>query len=207
VGLSASLTLTVHTAADAIISPASNIHFCANCHHYRHNTGQRFTTHRWRHHPTTSSELYTGGISFGDRDDQCIAVASNYYSSAVASATYTINLPADFSVPSTLPPLTIATEIAHLTRSPSLRSTIYGTVSFSLFGTANRGNLQLLSEYRNGKWPNTDYSHATAPNTALWVVMVFPCCRFSASDDALLFGISKRRNLQRILLVVVSVAV
>ena len=206
-----SLTLTVHTAAATpIISPASGTYTSVQTVTITDTTpgAAIYYTTDGVTTPTTSSELYTGGISVSATETiNAIAVASNYYSSAVASATYTINLPADFSVPSTLPPLTIATgNSAFDTITVTPLNGFTGTVSFSCSGLPTEATCSFSPNTVTGSGPTQITVTATAPNTAALGRDGFPLLPGSALAMMLCcFGISKRRNLQRILLVVVSV--
>src|ERR1022692_4416583 len=207
-----SLTLPVYTAAATpIISPASGTYTSVQTVTITDTTpgAAIYYTTDGISTPTTSSMLYTGGISVSATETiDAIAVASNYYSSAVASATYTINLPPDFSVPSTLPALTIATgHSAFDTITVALVNGFTGTVSFSCSGLPTEATCSFSPSTVAGSGSTQITVTATAPNTAAMRRKSFPALPGSALAVMLCcFGLRKRRHLQMILLVVVSLA-
>lgn len=99
--------------------------------------------------PTTNSTLYSGAISVGSTETiQAIAVAPNYTSSAVASATYTINLVTPgFTVAGT--PVTVAAgAMSGNTSTITLTSTggFSGSVALAaVIGPAGAANPPTLS--------------------------------------------------------------
>jgi hypothetical protein len=83
--------------------------------------------------PTTSSTVYSGAITVSSTETlEVIATASGYSNSAVASATYTINLPPSFTVTGTavtVAPGTTTGNTSTITLTPT--SGFTGTVSLS----------------------------------------------------------------------------
>ena len=86
--------------------------------------------------PTTSSILYTGPISVSQTETiEAIAVAAGFSTSAVFSATYTIDIPPDFSLAVAPPSLTISsTQPGTVTVSVTPQNGFSSAVSFSCAG-------------------------------------------------------------------------
>jgi N-acetylneuraminic acid mutarotase len=159
--------------------------------------------------PTTSSTQYTGAITVSSTQTiQAIAVAPGYTSSAVASATYTIDLP-DFSVAVSQPSLTVtAGQSGTISATVTPTNGFDSAVSFSCSGLPSGASCSFspLTVIPPGTTSttltvNTIASSATLhreslpllPGSALAVAL---CC----------FGWKKRRCLQVLLLLAVSVA-
>jgi hypothetical protein len=86
--------------------------------------------------PTTSSSKYTGAIAVSVTETiQAIAMAAGYANSVIFSATYTINLPADFSVGIAPAALTISSaQAGTATLSVTPQGGFASAVSFSCSG-------------------------------------------------------------------------
>lgn len=157
--------------------------------------------------PTTSSTQYTGSLSLsGAVTINAIAVATNYSNSAVTSTTY--NFTPDFSVPSTLPPVTVATGTSWnemIAVKPFGGFT--GTVYFSCSGLPTEATCSFLPNTITGSGSTQITVTAVAPNTASLRRDRFPVLPASALAALICcFGLKKRRRLQMLMLLVVSVA-
>jgi hypothetical protein len=86
--------------------------------------------------PTTASTLYSGPITIASTETlEAIATANNSSRSAVASATYTINVPPDFSVAATPASMTVtAGSSGTATLSISPQGSFASAVSFACSG-------------------------------------------------------------------------
>jgi N-acetylneuraminic acid mutarotase len=160
--------------------------------------------------PTTSSTVYNGtAITVSTSETiEAIAVAPNYLNSTVASATYIIDLPPDFSVPATLPPVTVTTGTSwneNIAVTPLNGFT--GNVSFSCSNLPTEATCSFLPNTITGSGSTKITVTATAPFTASLDRNTNPFLPASALAALLCcFGLRKRRRLQMLLLVVVSLA-
>jgi N-acetylneuraminic acid mutarotase len=161
--------------------------------------------------PTTSSYQYQGGLSLLTTSGEpitinAIAVASNYFNSAVATTNYTFI--SDFSVPAALPPLTLTTgNSAAITLNVMPENGFNGTVSFSCSGLPTEAICSFSPSTVTGGGSTRLTVTATAPLTASLRRNSSPL--FPASALAALlccFGLRKRRRLQMLLLLVVSLS-
>jgi N-acetylneuraminic acid mutarotase len=157
--------------------------------------------------PTTASTLYTGAIAVSSTETiQAIAVASGFSASAVASATYIINVPADFTL--TLNPTAITVKAG---TSGTTTVTVVGTggfnsnVSFACSGLP-RGAGCTFTLQRVPTNPNTTYTTltvTTAPQTAAFDRNGHPL--LPATELAALLccvGWKRRRRIQTMMLLV-----
>jgi hypothetical protein len=157
--------------------------------------------------PTNGSALYSGAIAVSATETiQAIAVASNYFSSAIASATYTI--PPDFSVPATLPAVTVTTGTSWgETITVTAMNGFTGTVNFVCLGLPTEATCSFLPNTITGSGSTKITVTATAPFTASLRRNTNPFLPASALAALLCcFGLRKRCRLQMLLLVVVSMA-
>jgi large repetitive protein len=113
--------------------------------------------------PTTSSTLYTGPISVSQTETiEAIAVAAGFSSSAVFSATYTIDIPPDFSLGVKPASLTIsATQPGTVTVSVTPQNGFSSAVSFSCAGLPSGATCSFL--------PNTVTPSSGVATTTLTV--------------------------------------
>jgi N-acetylneuraminic acid mutarotase len=164
--------------------------------------------------PTTGSYLYRGELALLYTSSQpitvnAIAVAPNYLSSAVATASFTF-IP-DFSVPATFPELTLpAGQFASISLPVTPVNGFNGTVSFRCSGLPTEATCSFSPATvtpSGGEVATKLIVTATAPVTAAVHRKPSPLFPASALAVALCcFGLRKRRRLQILLLVVLGVA-
>jgi Uncharacterized protein conserved in bacteria len=160
--------------------------------------------------PTTGSTMYTGAIKVSSTETiQAIAVAPGYNDSAITSATYTINLPKDFSV--SISPASISMNAGQSGMATISLVPINGfdsTVSFSCTGLPAGTSCNFS--------PSTVTPSNTSASTTLTMTTVATSAAarrnsISRLSGAVLtvafffFGGKKRRRLQMLLLLAVSV--
>jgi len=157
--------------------------------------------------PTTSSTQYYGQFNVSSSETvQAIAVATNYFPSAVASASYIIT--PTFTVPATLPPLTLSTgtsayETITVTALYGFNSTVY----FSCSGLPTEAVCSFSPPTLSGGGTTKITVTATAPNTTFLHRVPSPILPATALAALLgCVGLRKRRRLLMLLLVLVSLS-
>jgi len=155
--------------------------------------------------PTSSSTLYTGAITVTSGETiKAIAAAQNYLNSSVASAAYT-STPPDFSLAASPSSATVTTGqngVTTITVTP-----LYGfnsTITFSAVGAAGSFSPATVTP------PGTTSTTLTIPTSTLKAALhrsSFPWLPGSSLAAAFCcLGWKKRRRLQMLLLLTVSVA-
>jgi N-acetylneuraminic acid mutarotase len=159
--------------------------------------------------PTTNSTQYTGAIAVPSTQTiQAIAVAPGYTSSAVASATYTINSP-DYTVAVSQPSLTVtAGQSGTISATVTQVNGFDSAVSFSCSGLPSGASCSFSPSTVTppGSTSTTLKVSTTAKSAALHRESL-PLLPVSALAVAFCcFGWRKRRRLQLLLLLAVSLA-
>ncbi len=158
--------------------------------------------------PTTTSKLYIGPIPIGSTETlEAIATATGYSTSFVASATYTINLPPDFSIAASPASMTVTagangTSMLAVTPHNGFNSAV--TFACSGLPTGASCSFSPATITPSGASASTTLTIATSATTASLRSNRRPLFPTALVAALFCFGFKKRRRLQTLLLLTVS---